>query len=105
MNETAMYWDNDQKAYTLTPEESAPAERYAEVARGDDGFIAETWRTAPDGLAVRIMFSEEHYQDAAYQETTRKNMERRNQCTLVCLRRIKLPAALYDETLSALSEQ
>ena len=105
MNESVLYWDNDLLKYTLTKEEAAPAKRYAEVTRGDDGFIAETWHTEPDGLAVRIMFSEDHYQDPEYRETTRKNMERRNQCTLHYLQRIKLTAELYDQALAALAEK
>ena len=103
MNKSALYWDNKLSQYTTEKKEDEEASRYAEVVRGEDGFIAETWHTEPDGLAVRIMFSEEHYADQQYRETIRRNMEKRNSCTLRYLQYIKLPASMYDETAAHLA--
>ena len=103
MNETVLYWDNELSHYTLNKTEGTAVSRYADVVRGDDGFIAETWHTEPDGLAVRIMFSEEHYADENYRVSTRESMERRNSCSLSYLQRIKLPAFMYDEEVKHLT--
>ena len=105
MDERTMYWDNELQQYTLRKEADAPDTRYAAADRGDDGFIAETWYTDPDGQAVRIMFSEDHYQDPEYRKSARQNMERRNQCPLCRLLRIKLPADLYDRTFASLTDK
>lgn len=105
-----IYYDTFKNSYTLERVENSPQERYKRIRRGVNDLYRECWVINSDiydedDLFLKIVFSEEEYNDKDQHDITIKHVCDTNHCKPIRLRYVDIPPYKFDEIVKQLEEE
>ena len=105
-----IYYDTFKNSYTLERVENSTPERFKRIRRGVNDLYRECWVINSDiydedDLFLKIVFSEEEYNDKDQHDITIKHVCDMNHCKPIRLRYVEIPPHKFDEVVKQLEEE